>query len=1032
MNFVRRVVAGVSGESAVESDYLGDLNTQSDRLLWFALVVGLVVFLPYVPVDRALHPEHSWIVLLRYGFSAISLALLLLRLFASFPYRGLILGTIYIAYLTVSVAVITGLAAADPVYMGGYRFVLMLLPLAPLPRRILFPVLAVSMLTFALTLALHSLPEAGLRTDYSRNDFLVAVVVAAGLIYLLGAWRFRSWERSRRILHESKRADDMLVETTQLAGLVKRINEQHSPTGVIEHVFAFLSGRFRLTEVVLLAVDQKTQELVPSVHLYTQAPQGAREYVTLIRIPLDETGGLLARVLRRKRPFLMRDVDRGDIFRRDYPGMQLDREIITRLHLKSFLTMPLVMQDEGIGMLLLTNYQERLNLNAAELEYLRRIGDQIAPAVHTALLLEQLRAEREKVRDARAEIEYLNQITRRIAEAPTFSNALEIVRKHLRERFGIRQIALFRHNAIKRQLELFRESIDPRLAAGAREELLELPIATDPEKSIHGRVCAAGRAAYFRHLRSGPRISLAESRLLGHLEMRSALIVPLIRDNELIGVLSCTNGPEAMKLSAEDVDAVAVFCNHVSGILHTFALLGDARAAKERSEGLRADLLSLHAFARDLNAHTRYQEIVDAIYAYAAVTFPAEIVWLLRVDEEAGLFRHEERSVQAQAATGPNGKGLPKEIPVGREAGAIFQVYRRRRIVHITNVDRVRGLMSDIDRDLSSKATARDVLYCPLILQNKVVGMLGFSGLKAGALRDSARIHLKAFCEQAAGAMQRTMLAERGEQNRKRMAKIGQMAAGIIHDIKNPMTTIKGYAEMSDTDVGPVRRKEYLDRIGQEVDRLSRMSYDILEFAGGRYQLDLDKCELESLVREVLFFKEEECVRHGIEIDVKFEVGLAARLDRERMRRALLNLTGNAIEALQSVDASRRALSFAGRASGDCVELCVRDTGPGIDERVRPHLFEAFATAGKVGGTGLGLSIVASIIEGHGGTISCDSTPGAGTEFRIRLPGCLPSEAGVADSHMSETERRAARDRRSQTDRRAESASATSPEDSAW
>jgi signal transduction histidine kinase len=131
-----------------------------------------------------------------------------------------------------------------------------------------------------------------------------------------------------------------------------------------------------------------------------------------------------------------------------------------------------------------------------------------------------------------------------------------------------------------------------------------------------------------------------------------------------------------------------------------------------------------------------------------------------------------------------------------------------------------------------------------------------------------------------------------------------------------------------------------------------------------------------------------------VERTVEIEEGLPlVEADAELLRQAFLNLCVNGIQAMQ--ERGGGTLAVRARRDGDGVVVEVSDTGPGIDDATRPHVFEPFYTT-KASGTGLGLAIVRQAAEAHGGAVEVESRPGEGARFRIRLPAAPETAAGSA------------------------------------
>jgi len=259
---------------------------------------------------------------------------------------------------------------------------------------------------------------------------------------------------------------------------------------------------------------------------------------------------------------------------------------------------------------------------------------------------------------------------------------------------------------------------------------------------------------------------------------------------------------------------------------------------------------------------------------------------------------------------------------------------------------------------------------------------------------------------------------------RDRLAALGSMAAGLAHEVKNPLGAIKGAAQLLEevgTNAGedPTAR-EFVGIILEEVNRLDRVVGSFLDYArphaGNPIPLDLN-----AAVRRTVQILSSQITDGSVEVRQELaELLPRTRMDPEKFRQVLMNLMQNAIQAMDgqgkitvstsvrrsargrvappdgSVPISRRSLSD----EAELVEVGVRDTGPGISPKVLRNLFIPFFTT-KSKGTGLGLAISQSIVQNAGGTIEVHSQPGDGTTFTIVLPAAddavaTPIPEGVA------------------------------------
>jgi two-component system, NtrC family, sensor histidine kinase HydH len=254
-------------------------------------------------------------------------------------------------------------------------------------------------------------------------------------------------------------------------------------------------------------------------------------------------------------------------------------------------------------------------------------------------------------------------------------------------------------------------------------------------------------------------------------------------------------------------------------------------------------------------------------------------------------------------------------------------------------------------------------------------------------------------------------------QERDRLAALGQMAAGLAHEVKNPLGAIKGAAQLLNEPGGEVKLsptdREFLGIILEEVERLDRVVGSVLDYARPS-KGDVGPVDVNAVVRRTVTVlasdRAEDC-----DIETELMDGLSpVRVDAEQLRQVLINLIHNAVQAMSGrgkvqIITARRPLrpilpSSDPKAAGEhswgrgpnpqheWVEISVRDQGPGIQPQVLKNLFVPFFTT-KERGTGLGLAISQRVVEEMGGRIEVASRPGEGSTFTVLLPAADPLPA---------------------------------------
>ena len=250
---------------------------------------------------------------------------------------------------------------------------------------------------------------------------------------------------------------------------------------------------------------------------------------------------------------------------------------------------------------------------------------------------------------------------------------------------------------------------------------------------------------------------------------------------------------------------------------------------------------------------------------------------------------------------------------------------------------------------------------------------------------------LRGLAAQAAIAVENSRLYQRMKE-RDRLAALGEMAAGLAHEIRNPLGAIKASAQyLSDPPGSPGLEKpaEFLDIIVEEVDRLNRVVSAFLEFARPS-KGDPTPTDVHATVQRTMQLLATACQEARVEWRLELATSLpSVRIDMEQLRQVLINLVQNAIQAMRTggilrIETERhQGEPQDGRA--DWVEIRVTDTGPGILAAVQESLFVPFVTT-KDRGTGLGLAISKRLVNAVGGDIYVRSRSGVGCTFTVRLP----------------------------------------------
>ena len=249
------------------------------------------------------------------------------------------------------------------------------------------------------------------------------------------------------------------------------------------------------------------------------------------------------------------------------------------------------------------------------------------------------------------------------------------------------------------------------------------------------------------------------------------------------------------------------------------------------------------------------------------------------------------------------------------------------------------------------------------------------------------RDRIQTFVDRALFKATPAELAEQREQlltevrKGEQMKAVATLAAGLAHEIKNPLASIKTFTEyLSTRHDDPEFRAKFQKIVGGEVERINLIVQQLLEFAKP-VPPKLTPLEIPRLVDETLEFLSGELVERQVEVNRRYEARPRVLGDPQQLKQVFLNLFLNSLQAMNG----HGRLEIRTSVEGSEIIVTITDSGSGIAPKDLPHVFEPFYTT-KTNGTGLGLAVVQGIIKEHGGRIAVESHPGQGTTMRLHLP----------------------------------------------
>jgi signal transduction histidine kinase len=604
------------------------------------------------------------------------------------------------------------------------------------------------------------------------------------------------------------------------------------------------------------------------------------------------------------------------------------------------------------------------------------------------------------------EVERLRALARQVSPSVEIIVTFNELTAHLRRLAMLNDFAITISSA--QNLDQIARRVFGLLARSFRTELIALYLPSTDGRLVRefrnrdGKFSAQSTALAGHHilpLLSGPTVRLSDSNpdfAPVYAGARSGLSVPLKYRSQIIGLLSLES-TRSDAFSQYDEHLMGVIASHLAGLVE-YGRLREEAEARARNLGL------IHEMVQQVIGLNDKREMAQITADLLAQYFAYELAGVMLVDEDAKstVFGFGgSRAAFAQGALEAQdfmvSGGITGHVYYTGESLLVNDTsqdkhYRSLRgweagsemCVPLKHGDRVLGFI-DVESSRPNAFTNNDLLAMESLAG--VLATVVSSADQYQRLQETVRQLRSAQVE-----LRARMTAQQDAESRlvqaAKLAAVGEMAAGIAHELNNPLTTVTGFTELILEDLpGDASHRADMEMVLHEALRARGVVRRLLDFArqGERVRA---RSDMNEIVESVLAL-----TRHLIHTSgVKLETALAADLpwvsvDGNQIKQVLLNLVHNALQAMPSGGTLQVTTGVRRNDDRDWMVVAVRDSGVGINPQNRERIFEPFyTTKGNLGGTGLGLSVTYGIVTDHGGTIDVESNPGEGSTFTVWLP----------------------------------------------
>jgi signal transduction histidine kinase len=513
-------------------------------------------------------------------------------------------------------------------------------------------------------------------------------------------------------------------------------------------------------------------------------------------------------------------------------------------------------------------------------------------------------------------------------------------------------------------------------------------VKTPVGKGIVGTVAKTGVPLIINDVANDPRFNVAFDEAT-EFKTKDILCVPMIAHEQNVGVIELINKQDGSVFNDEDADLLLSFGAQAAIVIENAQIF--TRTDKALAERIQ-ELQTLQMFDQELQTSLMLDVVLDITLTHLTDSLGIEIglIGVVREKGEEGLYLLAQHGM-------PTETGRYKIDPWPLTRGVLGRVARTGEIAWVND-------LSQAENYVPKNHRTRSLLVVPVIREDRVVAVIDLESTDPDYFTSGDVAFVKLLASHAAIAIDNAQLFDQVREANDAKTEFMNIAS---HELKIPMTSIKGYTKLMQMGAGGAlsnQQNEFLNIITNSVDRMAGLVEDLLDVSrieAGRIRLEISDVRMDEVIHDVVEAIKTQLDRkeHNLTLEVAPDLP-QLRADYKRMIQIVTNLVSNANKYTPAGGSITIIAQSTNNGQMEGVAVTVKDTGYGMSEEDQAQLFTKFFRSPDQNirdepGTGLGLSITKNLIESHGGELTFASELGKGSEFTFTLPRICKVPPGV-------------------------------------